>query len=65
MIHFKNCHCSFLKRNSEKSRGLHLGHIPQYCHVLSNNRDKMGQFRKHDPGSLMGNQQILVKEILY
>lgn len=37
---FQNCHYSFLKRSSEKSRGLCYWHIPQY--VLSNKQKKMG-----------------------
>lgn len=37
---FQNCHCSFLKRSSEKSRDLRYWHIPQY--VLSNKQEKMG-----------------------
>ena len=61
----KNCHCSFLKRSLQESRGLHYWHTPQYSHILSNNQEEIGQFRRHNSRHLMGNQKMLVKGILH
>lgn len=61
----KNCYCSFLKRSLEESGGLHYWHAPRYSHVLSNNQEEMGQFRRYNSRHLVGNQKMLVKGILY